>query len=86
MEKAILRADSCGSQRLQSKDGRGCPKKMYHVNMLKKYIAREPEIDVVPTSITDGASVAVARVIHKATDPELGKVPDLEGHRQREGD
>ena len=25
--------------------------KTYHVNMLKKYIAREPKVDVVPTNI-----------------------------------
>ena len=33
--------------------------KMYHVNMLKKYIAREPdaEVDVAPTNDEDGAIV-----------------------------
>ena len=36
-----------------------------YVNMLKKYIAREPniEVDMVPT--TDGATLAVAGVIHE---------------------
>ena len=34
---------------------------------------------------TDGATVAVACVIHQDVDPELGEVPDLESYRQREG-
>ena len=40
--------DSCRSQRLQREDG--VLDKTYHVNMLKKYIAREPDakVDVVP--------------------------------------
>ena len=42
----------------------GCKTKMYHVNMLKKYIAREPKVDVVHTSNKDDAAVAVARVIY----------------------
>ena len=33
------------------------------MNMLKKYIAREPEVHVVDTSNKDGATIAVARVI-----------------------
>ena len=53
--------------------------------MLKKYISREPEGNVVPVDDTDGATVAVAGVIHQDVDPELGEVPDLEGYRQREG-
>ena len=56
--------------------------------MLKKYIYREPEENVVPVDDTDGATVAVAGVIgviHQDVDPELGEVPDLEGYRQREG-
>ena len=53
--------------------------------MLKKYISREPEGNVVPVDSTDGATVAVAGVIHQDVDPELGEVPDLEGYRQREG-
>ena len=52
--------------------------------MLKKYISREPEGNVVPVDDTDGATVAVAGVIHLEVDPELGEVPDLEGYRQRE--
>ena len=52
---------------------------------LKKYIATVPEVDVVPTSIKDGTTLAVARLIHLVTDPELWEVPDLEGYRQREG-
>ena len=58
--------------------------KTYHVNMLKKYISREPEGNVVPVDDTDGATVA-AGVIHQDVDPELGEVPDLEGYRQRQG-
>ena len=50
----------------------GSKTKTYHVNMLKKYIAREPEVDVVHTSNKNDATVAVARVIYQETDPELG--------------
>ena len=50
----------------------GSKMKTYHVNMLKKYISREPEGNVVTVDSTD-------------PDPELGEVPDLEGYRQREG-
>ena len=60
----------------------GSKKKTYHVNMLKKYICREPEGNVVPVDATDGTTVAVAGVIHQDIDPELS---DLEGYRQREG-
>ena len=63
----------------------GSKTKTYHVNMLKKYIAREPEVDVVHTSNKDDATIAVARVIYQDTDPELGEVPDLEGYHQKEG-
>ena len=54
--------------------------------MLKKYISREPddEGNVVPVDSTDGATIAVAGVIHQDVDPELGEVPDLVGYRQRE--
>ena len=51
--------------------------------MLKKYIAREPEIDMLHTSNKDDATIAVARVIHQDTDPELREVPDLEGYHQK---
>ena len=37
--------------------------KTYHLNMLKKYIAREPEVDVVHTSNKDDVTIEVARVI-----------------------
>ena len=47
------------------------------IYMLKKYIAREPEVDVVPTSNKSDTTVAEAWVIHQ--DTELGEVPDLEG-------
>ena len=40
---------------------------------------------MVPVNDTDGATVAVAGVIHQDVDPELGEVPNLEGYRQREG-
>ena len=63
----------------------GSKMKTYHINMLKKYISREPEGNVVTVDDTDGATVAVAGVIHQDVDPELGEVPDLEGYRQREG-
>ena len=63
----------------------GSKTKTYHVNMLKNYISREPEGNVVPVDDTDGATIAVAGVIHQDIDPELGEVPDLEGYRQREG-
>ena len=53
--------------------------------MLKRFISREPEGNVVPLDATDGATIAVASVIHQNVDPELGEVPDLEGYRQREG-
>ena len=52
--------------------------KTYHVNVLKKYIAREPEVDVVHTSNQVDATIAAAGVVHQDTDPELGEVPDLE--------
>ena len=50
--------------------------------MLKKYISRELEENVVPVDITDGATVAVAVVIHQDVDLELGEVPGQEGDRQ----
>ena len=68
--------------------------KRHHVNMLKKYIAREPEVDVVHTSNKDDVvhtsnkddvTIAVAGVIYQDTDPELGEVPGLEGIHQKEG-
>ena len=59
--------------------------KTYHVNMLKKYIAKEREVDVVLTSNKDDATLAVAGVIYQDTDPEMGKVLDLEGSHQKEG-
>ena len=52
--------------------------------MLKKYIAREPEVDVVHASYKDDTTIAVTRVIFQDTDPELGEVADLEGYHQKE--
>ena len=63
----------------------GSKTKTYQVNMLKMYISREPEGNMVPVDDIDSATVAVASVIHQDVDPELGEVPDLEGYRQREG-
>ena len=55
------------------------------MNMLKKYITREPEVVVVHTSNKDDATIAVARVIYQDTDPELGEVLDLDCYHQKEG-
>ena len=63
----------------------GSKTKMYHVNMLKKYIARKPKVDVVHTSNKDDVTIAVSRVIYQDTDPELDEIPDLEGYHQKEG-
>ena len=63
----------------------GFKTKTYHVNMLKKYIVREPKVEVVHTSNKDDATIAIAGVIYQDTDPELGEVPDLEGYHQKEG-
>ena len=52
--------------------------KTYHANVLKMYIAREPEVDMVHTSNKVDATIAAAGVVHQDTDPELGGVPDLE--------
>ena len=57
----------------------GSKTKTYHLNMLKKYIVREPKVDVVLTSKKDDATKAVVklflpRVIYQDTDPEMGEV------------
>ena len=44
----------------------GSKTKTYHVNMLN----REPEGNVVPVDDTDGATVAVAGVIHRPAYPQ----------------
>ena len=51
----------------------GSKTKTYHINMLKKYISRVPDVDgnMVPVDNTDGATIAVAGVIHQDVDPEL---------------
>ena len=43
----------------------GSKTKTYHINMLKKYISREPDVEgnVVPVDSEDGATIAVAGVI-----------------------
>ena len=53
----------------------GSKTKRYHVNVLKKYIAREPKVDLVHTSNKDDATIAVAKVVYQDTDPELAEVP-----------
>ena len=55
--------------------------KTYHMNMLKKFIARELEVDVVLKSNKDYATVAVAGVIHQDTSTD----PEVEGYLQKEG-
>ena len=50
--------------------------------MLKKYISREPEGNVVPVDDTYSATVAVAGVIHEDLNPKMGEVPGPEGGRQ----
>ena len=64
----------------------GSKTKTYHVNMLKKYISREPDAEgnVVPADDSDGTTIAVAGVIHQDVNPELGEVPDMEGYRKGE--
>ena len=42
--------------------------------MWNKYIAREPEVDVVLMSNKDDATLAAAGVIYHDTDPELGDI------------
>ena len=57
----------------------GFKTKTHHINMLKKYISRDPDTEgnVVPIASTDGTTVAVAGIIHKDVDPELGDVPEV---------
>ena len=61
--------------------------KTHNVNMLKKYISIEPDVEgnAVSVDSKDDATVAVAGGIHQDFDPELGEVPDLEGYHKREG-
>ena len=60
--------------------------KTYHVNMLKKYISREPEgkKNVVPVDATGGATVAIAGVVHQDVDLELRKALDPEGDQRED--
>ena len=53
--------------------------------MLKKYIARESEVDVVHTSNKDDDTIAVAGVLYQDINKELGEVPDLDCYDQKEG-
>ena len=43
--------------------------------MLKKYFAREPEVNVVHTSNKVDATTAVARVIYQNTDLDMPNMP-----------
>ena len=61
----------------------GSKTKTYHVNMLKKYIVRYLEVDVVHTSNKDDVTTAVAGLICQDTDPETGEVPEV--YHQKEG-
>ena len=54
----------------------GSKTKTNHVNMLKKYIAKEPEVYVIHTSNKDDATIVVEGVIYQDTDPELGELQD----------
>ena len=58
----------------------------YHINKLKKYISREPDIEgyVGPVDRKDGATTALAGVIHQDVDLNLTEVLDLKGDRQIE--
>ena len=49
----------------------GSKMKTYHVNMLKKYISREPGAEGNMLDNTDGASIAVGGGIHQDFDPEF---------------
>ena len=62
----------------------GSKTKTCHVNMLKKYIAGEPEVEMVHISNHGNAAISVAGMIYQNPDPELGEVPDLEGYHQKE--
>ena len=57
----------------------GSKTKIYHVTMLKKYISREPEGNVVPVDNADDATIAVAGVIHQDVNPKMEEVLGPEG-------
>ena len=61
----------------------GSKTKTYYVNMLKKYISREPEGNVVLIDDTNGATLV--GVIHQDIAPEMVEVPDLEGTAREKG-
>ena len=61
----------------------GSKTKTCHVNMLKQYIARGPEVDVVHTSDKADVTIAVAGLICQDTDPEPEEAP--EGYHQKQG-
>ena len=63
----------------------GSKTKTYNVNMLKKYIARKPEADMVLTSNKEDAIIAVAGLIYQDIDPEMGEVPDLVAFIRKKG-
>ena len=55
------------------------------IQRLQNKAGVKTEVDVVHTNKNDDTTIAVAGVIHQDTDPELPKVPDLEGYHQKEG-
>ena len=64
MERSIHSGESC--VRVGANDYTvimGSKTNTYHVNMFKKYIAREPEVDVISTSIKHSTSIAAAGMI-----------------------
>ena len=64
----------------------GSKTKIYHLNMLKKFIARKPKVGVVHISNNDDVTIVGGGVIYQNTDPgRAGEVPDLEGYCQKEG-
>ena len=56
--------------------------KTYQVNMLKKYISREPEGNVLTVDATDGATIVVAGMIHQGVNQKKEEEPDPEGGHQ----
>ena len=60
----------------------GSKKKAYHVNMLKKYVARVFGMNVAHKGNQDDATIAVTGVIYQDTHPKLGEVPGLSSERR----
>ena len=60
---------------------KGSKTKLYHLNILKWYIATANKVDVVHTSNYNDA----AGVIYQNIEPDRGEVPDIDGYHQIEG-